>query len=92
MPRLVDRSIARLIAAKRLFTAAASLMFAGALSFSFWQHPHALSPEVGVAVVLLVGGGLWSLRDGLRLRRHLAAPGASHTNARAETPADSQNG
>lgn len=76
--RTVDRSVARMIAYKRIVTG--SLAFAAGIGMIVWtnvlgQRP---TPLLGVALALFFVGGGWTLRDGLRLRRELLrAPGSS---------------
>jgi hypothetical protein len=71
MPRTVDRSIARMIATKRLITG--SLGILGGLAILGLAIHHGGSPPPALALALLIffGGGAWTLRDGLRLRRDL---------------------
>jgi hypothetical protein len=71
MGRTVDRSFARLIALKRITTGTLSLAAGVGLSIALIVHgsPPPLAP---VALVILFGGGAWTLRDGLRLRREVA--------------------
>ena len=71
MPRTVDRSLARMIAYKRLVTGSLSLTAAVALSIATAIHGGAPPFTFALALMIFVGGGLWALRDGLRLRREL---------------------
>lgn len=66
----VDRRFARLVAMKRIVTGAISIACGLALVAMMLERgaPH---PLAGVAIALLLGGGAWTLRDGLRLRREL---------------------
>jgi hypothetical protein len=67
-PRTVDRPTARLIAYKRIMTG--SLSIASGIVFAVLVALHGSPPPIAaVAFLLLVGGGSWTLRDGLRLRR-----------------------
>lgn len=69
--RTVDRRIARAVAIKRIVTGIASLALGVALVVAVFAKgdPPALA---AVAVALFWGGGAWTLRDGLRLRRELS--------------------
>lgn len=69
----VDRSFARLIAYKRLMTGSLSLAAAVALTVATLVHGGAPPLPYALAMVIFVGGGAWTLRDGLRLRRELGA-------------------
>jgi hypothetical protein len=69
--RTVDRSTARLIAYKRLVTGSMSVV-AGFITIGvvvLQERP--FRPMVALALALFFGGGAWTLRDGLRLRREL---------------------
>jgi hypothetical protein len=70
MGRTVDRSIARMIAFKRIVTGALSLVCGVGLIIALIAHGHP-PPIAGVALLIFFGGGTWTLRDGLRLRREL---------------------
>jgi hypothetical protein len=72
MPRTVDRSIAKMIAYKRITTGSAALCFGVALIIAAVVHGTAPTPGLGLALLIFFGGGVWTLRDGLRLRRELA--------------------
>ncbi len=67
----VDRSFARLIAYKRMMTGSLSLGAAVVLSIAVVIHGGAPPLPYAIAMVIFVGGGIWTLRDGLRLRREL---------------------
>jgi hypothetical protein len=67
-PSTVDRSMARLIAYKRIMTGTMSLASGVVLAVLVALHGSP-PPIAGVAFLLLFGGGAWTLRDGLRLRR-----------------------
>ncbi|CAN5925430.1 hypothetical protein BH11MYX4_BH11MYX4_66010 [soil metagenome] len=71
MPRTVDRSIARMIATKRIITG--SLSLAAGLGLTAYAIDHGGAPTAGLGLALLIffAGGTWTLRDGLRLRREL---------------------
>lgn len=71
MPRTVDRSIARMIATKRLITGTLGLVAGVALVVVAVSHGGAPTPAMGLALLIFFGGGAWTLRDGLRLRREL---------------------
>lgn len=67
----VDRKFARLVAYKRIMTGSMSLGAAVVLSIATAMHGGAPPLPFGLAMVIFVGGGIWTLRDGLRLRREL---------------------
>ena len=73
MPRTVDRSIARMIAMKRIFTGSLSLAAGLGLSIVALRHGGSPTPALGLALLIFFGAGAWTLRDGLRLRRDLKA-------------------
>lgn len=70
----VDRSIARLIATKRIATGIVSIA-AGCtgLVWVILRHGNVGNAHMLVAAFLVIcfGGGAWSLRDGLRLHHEL---------------------
>lgn len=70
MAGTVDRSIARLIAYKRIVTGV--LAFAAGLATLVLSTTRPFTPLSLVALALFFGGGAWALRDGLRLRRELS--------------------
>ncbi len=70
MGRTVDRSFARLIALKRMTTGTLSLASGIGLSVALAVHGSP-PPIAAIALAILFGGGAWTLRDGLRLRREL---------------------
>lgn len=73
-PRTVDRSFARLVALKRIATGSMSLAAAVIFVGLALARQAPVTPMLGLALVIFVGGGIWTLRDGLRLRRELAMP------------------
>jgi hypothetical protein len=71
MPRTVERSIARMIATKRIITGCLALSAGvGMLVFAI-HHGGRPTPALGLALLIFFGGGVWTLRDGIRLRREL---------------------
>jgi hypothetical protein len=70
-PGTVDRSIARMIAVKRIATGITALA-AGVVTV-FVALGHGGPPTGGLVLTLAIffGVGAWALRDGLRLRRAL---------------------
>lgn len=70
MARTVDRSFARMVALKRIATGALSIACGIALSVALVVHGSP-PPAAGVALLIFLGGGAWTLRDGVRLRREL---------------------
>jgi hypothetical protein len=70
MGSTVDRSFARMVALKRIITGSLSIACGVALIIALASHGSA-PPIAGLALVIFFGGGAWTLRDGLRLRREL---------------------
>jgi hypothetical protein len=73
MPRTVDRSIAKMIATKRIITGSLALCAGVGLMIAAFSHGGSPTPGLGLALVIFFVGGGWTLRDGLRLRRDLKA-------------------
>ena len=71
MPRTVDRSIARMIATKRIVTGSLGMIGGVVLTVLAIRHGGTPTPALGLALVIFFVGGAWTLRDGLRLRREL---------------------
>ena len=71
LPRTVDRSIARMVATKRLITGALALAAGVGLLILAISHGSAPTPALALALLIFFGGGAWTLRDGIRLRREL---------------------
>jgi hypothetical protein len=71
MARTVDRSIARMIALKRIATGSLALAAGVGLIAVIAAQGRPFTAMVGLALLLFFGGGAWTLRDGLRLRREL---------------------
>lgn len=69
----VDRSFARFVALKRIFTGTFALVAGVAIVVVALRHDHPSVPPASLVLVLAIffGGGLWTLRDGIRLRREL---------------------
>ncbi len=72
MARAVERSVVKMVAFKRILTGSMSLAAGVALVTLAHMHGGGPTPMLGVALLLFWGGGAWTLRDGLRLRRELA--------------------
>lgn len=70
MAKVVDVSVARFIALKRIGTGALSLVFGVALIVALAVRGNP-PPLAGIALILFFGGGAWTLRDGIRLRREV---------------------
>ena len=73
MPRTIDRSIAKMIATKRIFTGSLALCAGVGLLIAAFIHGGAPTPGLGLALLIFFAGGSWTLRDGIRLRRELRA-------------------
>jgi hypothetical protein len=69
----VDRSFVRFVALKRIFTGLLALVFGVGIVLIALRPDHPNVPNVALVLVLAIffGGGLWTLRDGIRLRREL---------------------
>lgn len=70
MARTVDRSFARMVALKRIITGSLSMACGVGLIVALALHGNP-PPIAGIALLIFFGGGAWTLRDGLRLRREL---------------------
>jgi hypothetical protein len=66
----VDRSFARMVAFKRIVTGALSLACGVGLVVALVVHGSP-PPVAGIGLLIFFGGGAWTLRDGIRLRREL---------------------
>ena len=71
LPRTVDRSIARMIAVKRISTGCLALAAGVGLTTFAIHHGGRPTPALGLALLIFFAGGVWTLRDGIRLRREL---------------------
>lgn len=71
LPKTVDRKIAQAIAYKRIVTGALALAAGAALVVIVVRHGGSPPLLAGLALAIFWGGGGWTLRDGLRLRRDL---------------------
>ena len=70
MGRTVDRSFARMVAYKRIVTG--SLSIACGVGLIILLAVRGSPPPIAaLALLIFFGGGAWTLRDGLRLRREL---------------------
>ena len=83
--RSVDVAFVRIVAYKRIFTACASLVASVALVGIVASRAAAAEPRslalTALALAIFLGGGSWSLRDGLRLVRELRAHAAARHGA-----------
>ena len=70
MTQTVDRSFARMVAYKRIVTGSLSIACGVALIIALAWHGSP-PPVAALALLIFFGGGAWTLRDGLRLRREL---------------------
>lgn len=66
----IDRPTAKMIAYKRIVTGSLSIACGVALIVALLVHGRP-PPTAALALVIFFGGGTWTLRDGLRLRREL---------------------
>ncbi len=71
MGRPVDRSIARMIAYKRLVTGSLAIAAGVGLIVLVAVQGRSVSAQILLALAIFFGGGAWTLRDGIRLRREL---------------------
>jgi hypothetical protein len=67
----VDRSFARMIAIKRLVTGSAAIALGVAFVVALAARGGSPPPAALFALAIFFGGGAWTLRDGVRLRREL---------------------
>jgi hypothetical protein len=76
--RYVDRSLAKLVATKRIVTGSLSLAAGVATIAAVAMHGGSFPLMAAVALLIFFGGGAWTLRDGIRLRTLLreSAPGS----------------
>ena len=74
LPQTVDRSIAKMIATKRIITGSLALCAGVGLVVAAYMHGSAPTPTLGLALLIFFVGGGWTLRDGVRLRRDLRSP------------------
>ena len=74
LPKTVDRRLAQAIAIKRIATGLVALSFGVALAVLVVRHGGTPSALAWLGVLIFWGGGAWTLRDGLRLRRELRRP------------------
>ncbi|HEY8078443.1 MAG TPA: hypothetical protein VIF62_30145 [Labilithrix sp.] len=72
MGRPVDRSIAKMIAYKRLITGTLAMIAGCVTTWVGITTQQAMTPQLFLALAIFFGGGAWALRDGIRLRRELA--------------------
>lgn len=70
MPATVDRAFAKMVCFKRIVTGSLSIASGIVLIVALIEHGSA-PPLAALALLILLGGGVWTLRDGLRLRRDL---------------------
>ena len=71
LPKTVDRSIAKMIATKRIVTGSASVITGIVFLVILAAHGTRPPPIAMLALAIFFAGGGWTLRDGLRLRRDL---------------------
>jgi hypothetical protein len=93
MPRTVDRSIAKMVAYKRISTGTIMLLAGVGMVVAAVLHGGKPTPGLGLALLIFFGGGAWTLRDGLRVRRALretAEPPPRPAPSSAEAPPSAQ--
>lgn len=73
MARTVDRGLARLVALKRIMTGGTGLVAGAVCVVIALAHGGAPPGQLLLAIAIFWGGGAWTLRDGLRLKRELDA-------------------
>jgi hypothetical protein len=74
MGRTIDRGFARMVALKRIFTGVTGLLAGAGCIVVGMTHGGRPPGMLFLAMAIFFGGGAWSLRDGLRLKRDLDAP------------------
>jgi hypothetical protein len=60
-----------MIATKRLVTGSLGIVAGIGLLVAAVVHGSRPTPALGLALVIFIAGGAWTLRDGLRLRKEL---------------------
>jgi hypothetical protein len=83
MPPTVDRSLAKLIATKRIVSGSLCLLFGVGLLMAALQHGGPPTVRLGIALLIFFAGGTWTLRTGIILRRELARDLERHAAARS---------
>ncbi|MFO0739495.1 MAG: hypothetical protein U0270_26590 [Labilithrix sp.] len=66
----VDRAFMKMVCIKRIVTGSLSIVLGVALIIALVAHGNP-PPIAAVALLIFFGGGAWTLRDGLRMRRDL---------------------
>jgi hypothetical protein len=66
----VDRAFMKMVCIKRLVTGSLSLALGVGLIIALAYHGSP-PPIAALALLIFFGGGAWTLRDGLRMRRDL---------------------
>ena len=66
----VDRAFMKMVCLKRIVTGSLSIACGVALIIALAYHGNP-PPIAGLALLIFFGGGAWTLRDGLRMRRDL---------------------
>jgi hypothetical protein len=66
----VDRAFMKMVCIKRIVTGSLSIAVGVAFIVALAYHGHP-PPIAGLALLIFFGGGAWTLRDGLRMRRDL---------------------
>ncbi len=66
----VDRAFMRMVCIKRIVTGSVSILCGFALIVALVWHGSA-PPMAALGLLIFFGGGAWTLRDGLRMRRDL---------------------
>lgn len=91
MPRTVDRSIAKMIAYKRISTGVVALLAGIGMIVAAVLHGGPPTPALGLALLIFFGGGAWTLRDGLRTRRHLLESAPPAQRPQPSSPSSSES-
>jgi len=71
MGRTVDRAFVNMVAYKRIATGIAGLIGGVVMTALALTQGHSPTPLFALAILIFVGGGGWTLRDGLRMRAML---------------------
>lgn len=66
----VDRAFMKMVCIKRIVTGSLSIVLGVALIIALVAHGNP-PPIAALALLIFFGGGAWTLRDGLRMRRDL---------------------
>lgn len=76
MQRTVDVKVARMIAYKRIITGSLALVAGVVVTVIGLTNQHPMTAQLGLALLIFFGGGAWTLRDGIRLKKEISSASA----------------